>query len=224
MAIENSDSKLDKAAEATREALQRARQSVAHGADSAAEFSRTVATEARERANLVARVVREAEPDAELRATVRTGTERVVERAGDAVRGAAPTVGRGAEFAVDKVGAAIRFVARPVAAIVGAIAGTAGGWWKRAAELKSDLPEAQERECRSHFLSLEVLPVGVSFDDARSGYAVGYVAGCNPEYRGRTFADIEPDLLHGFADATEEYELLREFARFGYDLGVRTQR
>jgi hypothetical protein len=223
MMLEGKESRLRKAKETTRDALGRARDGVSAGASTAAEFTKAVAAEAKEKANLVKRVVREAERDTALEQSASGSTERALDRAGSAVSGAAPAVGRGAEIAVDKVGAALRYVSRPLAVVVGTIAGTLGGWWKRAAELRSDLPADEERECRAHFATLVVAP-DMSFDQARGGYALGYVAGCNPEYRGRTFDDVETDLRLGFAgEPAAEYDALREFARFGYSRGALTR-
>jgi hypothetical protein len=201
--------------------IDRAREAISAGADQVKEFTRDVASSTRDTAKRAVRIVKEAEPDPELRERARSGTERSLSRAGDAVGGAAPAVGRGAEYAVRKVGSVLRFVARPVAVIVGSIAGVVGGWWQKASELRSDLPGEEEQACRTHFATLTVH--GLTFDDARSGYAIGYIAGCNPEYSGRAFEDVEADLRHGFLDADAEYDALREFARFGYGRGAATR-
>jgi hypothetical protein len=200
--------------------MDRAREAVSSGAGHVKDFTRDVVSGTRDTAKRAVQVVREAEPDQELRERTRSGTERSLSRAGDAVGGAAPAIGRGAEFAVEKVGSVLRFVARPVAVIVGSIAGVVGGWWHKASELRNDLPAGEEEACRAHFATVVI--DGMTFEDARSGYAVGYIAGCNPDYRGRTFEDVEADLRHGFRDADAEYDALRDFARYGYGRGAAT--
>jgi hypothetical protein len=202
--------------------MDRAREAVSAGADHVKEFTRDVVSGTKDTAKRAVQVVREAEADPVLRERARSGTERSLSRAGDAVGGAAPAIGRGAEFAVEKVGSVLRFVARPVAVVVGSIAGVVGGWWQKASELRNDLPAGEEEACRAHFATVTV--EGLTFDHARSGYTIGYIAGCNPDYRGRAFEDVEADLRHGFHDADAEYDALREFARYGYGRGAATLR
>jgi hypothetical protein len=201
--------------------LERAKHSVAAGASHVQEKTKEVLSGAKERAGDVVRFVRESEPDHELEQRTRAGTERGLNRAGEAVAGAAPAIGRGAEYAAGKVGGFLKFAARPIGAIVGPIAGVVGGWWKSARDSRADMPSADEEACRIHFAALAVH--GLTFDAARSGYAIGYLAGCNPDYRGRSFEEVEPDLRHGFSDDAGDYEQLREFARFGYGRGPNTR-
>jgi hypothetical protein len=106
--------------------------------------------------------------------------------------------------------------------ILGAIAGTVGGWWKKAAaDAGSGLPAEEEQACRAHFATLAMLPAGMTYDQARTGYALGYLAGRNPDYQGRQFEDIERDLRQGFTgENAEEYGALREFTRYGYGRGL----
>lgn len=200
--------------------LDRARDGVAAGAEHVKQVTTRVAAGTRDTASRARQIVREAEPDEELKENVRTGTQRAMNKAGEAVTGAAPAVGRVAEYAVGKVGAALRFVGRPLGAILGPIAGTVGGWWNKASELKGGMPAEVEAGCREHFATVLVVD-GMSYDHAHTGYVLGYMAGCNPDYRGRAFEDVEPDLRHGFTNADAEYQALREFARYGFSLQQR---
>jgi hypothetical protein len=186
-------------------------------ADNVSEFTRDIVDATRDKARQAARIVREAEPDAELRERAQKSTEGGLDRAGQAVAGAAPAIGRGAEYAATRLGDALKFVARPAGVIIGTLAGTVGGWWNKASELKQHMPEEEERACRIHFATFA--GSGLTFDQARSGYILGYVAGCNPGYQGRAFDDVEPDLRQGFAADDTEYDVLREFARYGYSRG-----
>jgi hypothetical protein len=216
--------RLERAAERTREVLEKAKDGMAAGASGVAEFTRNVAGGTAERAGRVVEFVREAETDTELKGKVSHTTEEKLHQAGDKLDEVAPTIGRGAEAAARGVGRALHAVAHPLAVILGAIAGTVGGWWKKAAsdvDLGLGLPEAEEQECRTHFATLTLVPAGMTYDRARTGYALGYLAGRNPDYRGRQFEEIEPDLRQGFrGEDADEYDTLREFARFGYDRGL----
>lgn len=174
-----------------------------------------------EQAGAAAEFVREAEPDTELRANVSGATERSLDRAGNALVDAAPTIGRGAERAAEKVGQALSAIARPLATVLGAVAGTLGGWWNKAAENRFEFPEAEEAACRAHFTSITVLPADITYEQARTGYALGYVASRNPAYQGRPFDEVEPDLRRGFGEGyAADYEALRDFTRYGYDRGT----
>lgn len=213
--------RLGRLTEQASEKLTRAKDGMAAGAGAVADLTRDVAGGARERAGQVVDFVRESEVDGELKATVSGTTERSLDRAGDALIGAAPTIGRGAEKAVEKLGGALHLVARPLAAVLGVIAGTLGGWWKHASETEYELPEAEEQACRTHFATVTVLPAGMTFDRARSGYALGFLASQHPDYRGRRFDEVEPDLRRGFGqEYAADYDALREFTRYGYDRGA----
>lgn len=213
--------RLNRMAEQTREAMGRAKEKVAAGAAGATEMSRTAVSGARDRAGRVVDFVREAESDAELKGAVSSRTEHSIDRASEALINAAPAIGRGSERAAEKVGQALHLISGPFGAILGAIAGTLGGWWKKAAQDPYELPETDEQACREHFATLAVVPSSMTYDRARSGYALGYVASRNPDYQGRPFEELEPELRRGFGDEhAEDYEALREFTRYGYGRGT----
>lgn len=213
----------ERVAEKTRGTVARAKDGLAAGASGVAEFTKTAASGTKEKAAQVVDFVREAEPDAQLKASVSGGTERTVDRASEALVGAAPTIGRGAEKAAEKLGEALHAIAHPLAVVLGAIAGTLGGWWNKAAELRLDLPREEEEACRVHFTSAASATPDMTFDRARTGYALGYVASRNPGYHGRSFDEVEPELRSGFGDdRAADYEALREFARYGYGRGTGT--
>jgi hypothetical protein len=210
-------SRIERARDGAREGIDRAREVLASGAGAVAEASRTVASEAADRAGRAVEFVREAETDRDLKRNVEEGTESTLHAAADRVSGAAPTVGRGAEAAARVVGAALHKVAHPLAVVLGAIAGTLGGWWQKARENGPDFPESEDAACRAHFLSVTVHPDGMTYEEARTGYALGYIAASNPDYDGRGFDAIEPDLRVGFhGEREEEFERLREYARYGF--------
>jgi hypothetical protein len=111
-----------------------------------------------------------------------------------------------------------------VTAVVGALAATVGGWWAMHAgsDTKVEVPEEDERHYRSHF---ETHPArasgGMTYDHARTGYALGHTAARNPGYTGRRFEEVEPELRSGFAAAegSASYDSLRDFTRYGYERG-----
>jgi hypothetical protein len=212
--------KIRRVAEQTKEALGRAKDSMSAGASGLKEYTKDALGEAREQVVRAAEVVRNAETDRELRGTVSATTEQSLHRAGDAVGGAAPAIGRGAEYAASKVGSVLHIAARPLAVVLGAIAGVVGGWWKEASSSVPDFPESEDQACRAHFAAITVVPEGMTYDRARNGYALGYIAARNPGYRGRPFDDVELDLRQGFTgERTDEFDALREFARYGYTRG-----
>ena len=162
----------------------------------------------------------EAKPDLEAR--VKGATESALHKAADALQGAAPTVGRGAEMAVSGTGSAVSAASGVVGTMVGKIAGRVGGWWESAREAVAELPEEEQQACRVHFEAYEVRPAGMTYERALPGYTLGYMAAGNPDYRGRAFEEVEPDLRHGFAGETgTDYDTVRDFTRYGYERRTR---
>lgn len=212
---------LGRVADGTRETLKKAGEGLSAGASSVAGLTRTAATETRDKAGKVVEFVREAETDTRLKENVTHTTEHSLDRAGNALIDAAPAIGRNAERAAEKVGQALHAIARPLGVVLGAIGGTLGGWWKSASAEALELPEAEEHACRAHFTSITVVPAGMTYDQARTGYALGYVASRNPQYRGRAFEEVESDLRQGFGgEYARDYDTLREFTRYGYGRGT----
>lgn len=96
-------------------------------------------------------------------------------------------------------GAAIGSLGGPVGTVIGAIAGVVGGWWagravSDAASLYSNDDDAYYRK---HYTSTTG---STSYDTARPSYQLGHVAGLNPEYAGRSFEEVEPQLRRGWTD------------------------
>jgi hypothetical protein len=214
--------RLKRAGERTRETLEKTKDGMAAAAGSVAEFTKNVASETADRAGRVVEFVREAETDVELKRKASHTTEEKLHQAGDKLSEVAPAIGRGAEAAAQTVGSALHRVAHPLAVVVGAIAGTVGGWWKKAAaDAESAFPAAEEQACRAHFVTVVGLPAEMTYERARTGYQLGYLAARNPDYHGRQFDEIEPDLRHGFTgEHAGEYDTLREFARYGFGRGM----
>ena len=128
------------------------------------------------------------------------------EQAGEGVGGIGGTL----------AGAAIGSAAGPIGTIIGGIAGAAGGWWagEKAGRALEDMGD-HEPEYRKHFDSNQ--GKNLSYDDARVGYSVGHMAGRNPDYKGRSWDEVENDLRRGWKDDSRKYDDLRPYVRHGYD-------
>ena len=61
------------------------------------------------------------------------------------------------------------------------------------------------------------------YERARPAYQIGYLAGMNPDYRGRDFEDVEGDLRAGWSDEISarhgRWEDVRDYARGAYERG-----
>jgi hypothetical protein len=133
------------------------------------------------------------------------------EQAGEGVGGIGGTLG----------GAAIGSALGPVGTIIGGIAGAVGGWWagEKAGRALEDASKHDDHY-RSHYRT--VGRDDIDYDTARIGYGIGHVAGRNPDYRTRSFDDVETDLRKGWRDQDRDYESLRPFVREGYDRSSRS--
>lgn len=211
--------RVERMKERTRETIDRAKDRLAAGAAGATDMGRTAVTGARDRATRVAEFVRDAETDVELKGAVTQRTEHSLDRAADAITRAAPTIGRGTEKVAEKLGQAMHAISHPTAIVLGTIAGTLGGWWHKAADEQMDLPMTEDRACAEHFSTIAAPPPGMTYEQARPAYALGFTAARNPSYRGRAFEQIDPELRSGFRDQPDQYESIREFTRYGYERG-----
>ena len=132
------------------------------------------------------------------------------EQAGEGVGGIGGTL----------AGAAIGSAAGPIGTIIGGIAGAAGGWWagEKAGRALEDMGD-HEPEYRKHFdTTPRTGTSNVTYDDARLGYSLGHVAGRNPDYKGRSFDEVETDLRRGWRDdGKNQYDTLRPYVRHGFE-------
>lgn len=105
-------------------------------------------------------------------------------------------------------GAVIGSFAGPVGTVIGAIAGAVGGWWagREVAETVESYPTGADAHYRNRYESDSANTRGRfgSYDEARPLYQLGHVAAQNPDYAGRSFADVEPDLRRGWSAAMEQ--------------------
>jgi hypothetical protein len=117
-------------------------------------------------------------------------------------------------------GTAGTLVAGPIGTAVGAIAGAVGGWWAGAdVEKHAEIAAEDEKYYRTHYEASS--PPGGSWDQARPAYQLGHTAAANPAYRGRSFADIETDIQHGWTahsrSSPAEWQSVRDLARAAYE-------
>lgn len=99
-------------------------------------------------------------------------------------------------------GAAIGTVGGPIGVIIGGIAGAVGGWWagREIGEKATGYDTTHDTRYRQQFETLPANQRGSfrTYDEARPAYQLGYLASQNPDYRGRSFDEIEPDLRRGW--------------------------
>ena len=99
-------------------------------------------------------------------------------------------------------GAALGSLGGPIGTIIGGIAGAVTGWWSgRAISEAASSFDTDEDFYRNDFTSRGAgagSSTGSSYDTARPAYQLGHLAGMNPDYQGRQFDDVEPDLRRGY--------------------------
>ena len=119
-------------------------------------------------------------------------------------------------------GAAIGSVAGPIGTVIGGIVGAMGGWWtgRAVAEAATAVTTEDDTYYRSHY---DRTPIADRrYDDVRPAYYLGHVASLNPDYRARSFEEIEGDLRTGWSK-NEKYgswDSVRGYAREGYTRGT----
>ncbi|HSU95829.1 MAG TPA: YsnF/AvaK domain-containing protein [Gemmatimonadaceae bacterium] len=136
-------------------------------------------------------------------------TDRVVDgpdstRASDTGRKVGEGVGGAAGVGA---GAAVGSLAGPVGTVVGAIAGAVGGWWagRGVSDAAASYSNTNDTYYRNRFADLPESSRGrfASYDRARPAYELGYLASQNPDYRGRSFDQVESDLRRGWTPEVE---------------------
>lgn len=108
--------------------------------------------------------------------------------------------------------------------LLGGLALAAGGWWagKQLLEAWAGFTSEDETHYRAHY-EQHPARATVTYDRARTGYALGHVAARNPAYAGRTFDEVEPEIRGGFTGAhAGGYDSVRDFCRYGYERGAST--
>lgn len=239
--LDQAGNDLGRAAEHTGDALTDAGRAIEAAGSGTLERTRETAREAWDVTDRAASLADTATDRAgNLAETAADRAARLADTAGNkaqrAVHNVADTVSRTADEAAERVteqaaalrasaGEALESVRAPLigsamGAILGSLAGALGGWWagRKLGDSDIHLTPEDEAACQAHFVALTVRPMGMTFDQARDGYAIGHAASRNPGYRGRAFEEVEPELRRGFTgDYATRYDSLRDFARFGYE-------
>jgi hypothetical protein len=122
-------------------------------------------------------------------------------------------------------GAAVGSIAGPIGTIVGGIAGAMGGWWagRAAAEAATAVTSDDDDYYRKHYDAAPGRPADRKYDDVRPAYHLGHLASRNPDYRDRSFDEVERDLRAGWKD--DQYgpwDSVRGYASEGYTRGRST--
>ncbi len=133
------------------------------------------------------------------------GAPSTSEQVGEGIGGVSGTV----------AGAGIGAAAGPVGSIIGGLAGALGGWWigEHVGRALDDWHD-HEAHYRDHLRQSGESKLG--FEHARVGYAVGHVAGQNPNWEGRPFEEVEDVLREHWNHGQHGYTRLRPYVREGY--------
>jgi hypothetical protein len=123
-------------------------------------------------------------------------------------------------------GAAIGSAVGPVGTIIGGIVGAMGGWWsgRAVAEAATAISKDDDAFYRRRFETSSSRFSGRSYDDVKPAYYLGHLASRNPDYRNRSFAEVETDLSRGWT-ADNKYgawDDVRDFAQEGFIRGRAT--
>ncbi|NUO64360.1 MAG: hypothetical protein HOQ11_08885 [Gemmatimonadaceae bacterium] len=129
-------------------------------------------------------------------------------------------------------GAAIGSLGGPIGTVIGGIAGAIGGWWagRAISEAASNFSHADDEHFRSDYetRATEASSTSRTYEAVRPAYQLGYLASRNPDYTGRSFDEIEPDLQRGWSSdanntAAADWEEMRDYARTAYVRGAASQ-
>ena len=123
-------------------------------------------------------------------------------------------------------GAAIGSVAGPIGTVVGGIIGAMGGWWtgRAVAEAATAITTDDDNYYRSHY---DRAPIADRrYEDVQPAYHLGHLASRNPDYKNRSFDEIETDLRSGWTKDAKygSWDAVRGYAREGYTRGTNALR
>jgi hypothetical protein len=119
-------------------------------------------------------------------------------------------------------GAAIGSAVGPIGTIIGGIAGAVGGWWagRAVADAAHKFTHEDDSFYRDRFENRPDRLADRSYDDVRPAYQLGHIASMNPDYNGRTFDDVEPDLQRGWGNDLRarhgDWSTVRPYAQEAY--------
>src|SRR5687768_11577521 len=87
-------------------------------------------------------------------------------------------------------GASAGVIGGPIGILIGAAAGALGGWWAGHA-VHDSLKHFNDDEYRRRHTQWSP---NTGYEEARDFYRFGHLAGSNPDYEGRRFEEVEPQL------------------------------
>lgn len=123
-------------------------------------------------------------------------------------------------------GAAAGSVVGPIGTVIGGIVGAMGGWWtgRAISEAATAITSDDDMYYRKDYESSPNRLADRSFDDVKPAYYLGHLASRNPEYRNRTFDEIETDLRSGWSSDKKfgSWDVVRSYASEGYTRGRAT--
>ena len=123
-------------------------------------------------------------------------------------------------------GAAIGSVGGPVGTLIGGIAGAIGGWWsgRAVSEAAGAITHDDDGYYQKHYESSSKL-ADRSYEQARPAYHIGHLAGNNPDYQGKSWDQVEPDLQKGWSQsgsAHGDWNTVKSYASEGFNRGRST--
>jgi hypothetical protein len=123
-------------------------------------------------------------------------------------------------------GAAAGSAVGPVGTVIGGIVGAMAGWWtgRAVAEAATAVTTEDDGYYRKHYESSPTRLADRSYDDVKPAYYLGHVASRNPDYRNRSFNEIETDLRAGWTKDPRygSWDAVRNYASEGYTRGRST--
>lgn len=123
-------------------------------------------------------------------------------------------------------GAAAGSVVGPVGTVIGGIVGAMGGWWagRAVAEAATAVTTDDENYYRKHYESSPNRLADRKYDELKPAYYLGHVASRNPDYKNRSFDDIESDLRKGWSSDSKfgSWDSARSYASEGFNRGRST--
>lgn len=133
----------------------------------------------------------------------------------------AETVGEASGGFLGAVGGmAIGSIAGPVGTLIGGLAGAVGGWWA-GREIADAITEKDDAAYRTLYDSSTERLADRTYDSVRPAFVVGHLAARNPDYSGRSFDEIEPDLQRVWTNdvvtSHGDWPAMRTYARTAFD-------
>jgi hypothetical protein len=105
-------------------------------------------------------------------------------------------------------------------AVFGSMAALLGSWWSgpEADRAATSFDDQADGSCRRHF---EARSSGRDYATTRPLYQLGHVAGRNPQYRDRSYSDVEPELRRAWEASPDSerygrWDDVSAYVKFGF--------